>query len=360
MPIDHQYKDGVTTLLQFLPESELIELAKTVSGQRITVSNDTGLLIYMFHHCCLFLIYFFSDAINAILDFSASLSELLRRKRMKVEYLFAYLVAHGQCELTFKSTKTDLMNKVLTVWKKSTPKVSHSKSEEIEEIDVSEPSSSTHVRKVVVVDEDEDQNSNNGASGNQSSSDPTVRKLGISFLEWFYSLLKPIAGMPRTSEQSFSPKHFFADASYSLFCVDESGRYNYEEHQKGAPVIFHRIRNMISDLSLVLNPNLSLSDEAIRCFKSPYGLVFIGINGTFFSKIPGQKDVTLAGLFEQSFGIAQDPNNDNNWVVKFTQLRMKISSHFLGVFSAYFSSLDQGSAIEQPQSSSTEIVPMEM
>ena len=59
MPIDHQYKDGVTTLLQFLPESELIELAKTVSGQRITVSNDTGLLIYMFHHCCLFLIYFF-------------------------------------------------------------------------------------------------------------------------------------------------------------------------------------------------------------------------------------------------------------------------------------------------------------
>ena len=50
-----------------------------------------------------------------------------------------------------------------------------------------------------------------------------------------------------------------------------------------------------------------------------YGLVLVSIGGTV------HRYSQCIGIFEQSFGLIKDPNMDNNWKIKFTELKMKAS-----------------------------------
>ena len=64
----------------------------------------------------------------------------------------------------------------------------------------------------------------------------------------------------------------------------------------------------------LLNPNLSLN--GIRERKNPHGMVVVGVCGTAH-----QYD-NCSGIFEQVFGLLQDPNADFHWKIKWSELRI--------------------------------------
>ncbi len=64
----------------------------------------------------------------------------------------------------------------------------------------------------------------------------------------------------------------------------------------------------------LLNPNLS--SNGVRERKDPHGMVIIGVCGTAH-----QYD-NCSGIFEQVFGLVQDPHQDFNWKIKWSELRI--------------------------------------
>lgn len=66
--------------------------------------------------------------------------------------------------------------------------------------------------------------------------------------------------------------------------------------------------------SLLLNPNLSC--EGIREKKSPHGFTVIGVCGTV------HREGNCSGIFEQVFGLLQDPAANFSWRIKWSELRI--------------------------------------
>ena len=58
----------------------------------------------------------FLDAVNAILTFSQSVEELLKRKKIKRDTLFRYLASHG-IGIDPKGEKHTLVDEILKFWK---------------------------------------------------------------------------------------------------------------------------------------------------------------------------------------------------------------------------------------------------
>lgn len=75
--------------------------------------------------------------------------------------------------------------------------------------------------------------------------------------------------------------------------------------------LLHRV---LSHHGLLLNPNLSV--EGVREKKSPHGFVIIGVCGTV------HQQANCSGIFEQVFGLLQDPSAEFRWRIKWTEVRI--------------------------------------
>lgn len=112
------------------------------------------------------------------------------------------------------------------------------------------------------------------------------------------------------TSQEWGPQHFWEDAKGSVLVV--SNGQVFDECQ-GAMAVSTKLQELVCKEKILFNANLS----GARGHIDAYGLVKISVGGTV------HRFSNCLGIFEQSFGLIRDPQMQNNWKIKFTELKLK-------------------------------------
>ena len=86
---------------------------------------------------------------------------------------------------------------------------------------------------------------------------------------------------------------------------------------QGSLAVSEKFRELVRREKLVFNANINGARGQIDA----YGLVKISVGGTV------HRFSDCLGIFEQSFGLIRDPQMQNNWKIKFTELKLKAQQH---------------------------------
>lgn len=140
------------------------------------------------------------------------------------------------------------------------------------------------------------------------------QQLAQYFVPWFYKILNSFNTSPDNIAQEWGPQHFWADAKGSVLMV--SGGQVLDECQ-GSLAVSEKFRELVRKEKLLFNANVSGARGQIDA----YGLVKISVGGTV------HRFSDCLGIFEQSFGLIRDPQVQNNWKIKFTELKLKAQQH---------------------------------
>ncbi|XP_029434832.1 uncharacterized protein C3orf38 homolog [Rhinatrema bivittatum] len=252
-------KVGCRELLNLLQTEELLALSDTVTRCIIHVTNRT-------------------EAIHAIVTYSESARELLKRRKVHRDTIFAYLERQG-IQVFPSFDKHQLMQLALEHWK--------------------EP---------VAVMNQQPQPTEASTAGPGTLN---YQLLGEEFCRWFFHLLNSQNPSREQQQDEWGPQHFWEDAilkfSYS------TSEQNSEEYA-GAQMASLRLLALVREEHLFLNPNLDAS--GLKCVNSPHGLVVVAVAGTV------HRDALCLGIFEQIFGLIRCPLKKNNWKIKYVNLKI--------------------------------------
>ncbi|KFQ17732.1 Uncharacterized protein C3orf38, partial [Merops nubicus] len=224
------------------------------------------------------------EAIHAILVYSQSVEELLKRRKVCREVIFKYLAAQ-RIPVPPSSEKRLLIDRVKQYWSgQLTP----------------EPSES----------EERKPDTKSCGEGQKSPKDD-VRDLGEEFCQWFFELLNSQHPFGVKSEEIWGPQHFWENAKMK-FCYNTLEK-NTEEYV-GAEMVSLRLLSLVKDEWLLFNPNLH--GNGLKCAMSRHGLVLVAVAGTV------HRDNTCLGIFEQIFGLISCPVRENTWKIKVVNLKI--------------------------------------
>ncbi|XP_023575023.1 uncharacterized protein C3orf38 homolog isoform X2 [Octodon degus] len=255
-------------LLGLLDDGEITALCDTVTS-RLVLPADR------------------QDAIQAILLYSQSVEELLRRKKVHREVIFKYLTNQG---LVISPT----------IEKHSLIQRAKEYCEELAKRQLTETSEPVIKKEAAQFFQ-------------QVKEDEKVdfRRLGKEFCHWFFELLNsqnPLLGPP---QDEWGPQHFWHDVKLRLYySTSEQNVIDYH----GAEIVSLRLLSLVKEEFLFLSPNLD--SHGLKCASSPHGLVMIGVAGTV------HRGNTCLGIFEQIFGLICCPFVENTWKIKFINLRI--------------------------------------
>jgi len=113
----------------------------------------------------------------------------------------------------------------------------------------------------------------------------------------------------------FSPSHFWPDASAKVELLRGDGAV--DESLAVSNNAEEACQMLVGVMRRhQLQCNPNLCDEGVRGRLNPHGLVHVLACGTLHNQH------TVCGIFEQVFGLVRDPNSDNNWLIKFTEARL--------------------------------------
>ncbi|XP_075857112.1 uncharacterized protein C3orf38 homolog isoform X3 [Microcebus murinus] len=263
--------EGCRDLLGLLDNDEIMALCDTVTN-RLVHPEDR------------------QDAIHAILVYSQSVEELLRRKKVHREVIFKYLATQGV--VTPPTTeKHNLIQHAKDYWQKQS---------QLKLKETPEPVTKT-----------EDIRLFQQAKEDKKAEKVDFRRLGEEFCHWFFGLLNsqnPFQGPP---QDEWGPQHFWHDVKLRFY-------YNTSEQNvidyHGAEIVSLRLLSLVKEEFLFLSPNLD--SRGLKCASSPHGLVMVGVAGTVH-----RRDTCL-GIFEQIFGLIRCPFVENTWKIKFINLRI--------------------------------------
>ncbi|KAL5004122.1 hypothetical protein ScPMuIL_017578 [Solemya velum] len=244
------------------------------------------------------------EAISAILKYSESAFELLRRKKMARGYLFGYLADSG-IVISVDAEKHQIIQRILEFWGSETDQ------DNLELGESSSSSSSSSLNVVCTANERESVISQPHRVAEVDLQSKQLNSLAETFLKWFYPLLNsnnPNFGQPT---QEFGPHHFFDDATLHLsYKTSESNSESF----KGSDLVSQRLLALVKEEMILFNPNIS--EDGVKCLSNPHGLVCIMTCGTV------HRGNSCLGIFEQMFGLVRDPHFENNWKIKVSKLRM--------------------------------------
>ncbi|KFP77897.1 Uncharacterized protein C3orf38, partial [Apaloderma vittatum] len=224
------------------------------------------------------------EAIHAILVYSQSVEELLRRKKVCRDVIFKYLAAQG-IPVPPSSEKHLLIDRVKQYW---SGKLTTCTSESGER----KPHTGTHEER-------------------QKSPEDDIHDLGEEFCQWFFALLNSQHPLGVKSEERWGPQHFWEDAKMK-FCYNTLEK-NVEEYV-GAEMVSLRLLSLVKDEYLLFNPNLHT--DALKCAMSRHGLVLVAVAGTV------HRDNACLGIFELVFGLISCPIRENTWKIKVVNLKI--------------------------------------
>ncbi|XP_013389920.1 uncharacterized protein C3orf38 homolog [Lingula anatina] len=283
-------KKGCEDILNRLSSEELISLKDTVTNKLIAVEGKR-------------------EAIKVIISYTEDVQQLLRRKKVKRDLLFQYLYDNNVTVLP-SAEKAALIHEILILWRSMPSKVQ----QEPEDIN---DESKTDVRV---------------AAPEQRKPTSEGQKLAEHFVTWFYNMLNSHnPTCPSQAEDQFSHVHFFEDCRLKLVCDTTDSRF---EEFGGAQLVCQRLLAFVQEELLIFNPNIS--PEGLRGLSEPHGLVVVMVCGTI------HRQQTCLGIFEQSFGLVKDPHCENNWKIKYTNLKM------LGTPVTQIPKLEQSSILPLP------------
>ncbi|XP_053420448.1 uncharacterized protein C3orf38 homolog isoform X2 [Nycticebus coucang] len=262
--------EGCRYLLGLLDNNEIMALCDTVTN-RLVHPQDC------------------QDAIHAILVYSQSAEELLRRRKVHREIIFKYLATQGII-IPPTTEKHCLIQHAKDYWQTQ----SHLKLKA-----TPEPVPKTEDLQVY----------------QQAKEDKTekvdFRRLGEEFCHWFFGLLNsqnPFLGPPK---DEWGPQHFWHDVKLKFYySTSEQNVIDYY----GAEIVSLRLLSLVKEEFLFLTPNLD--SHGLKCASSPHGLVMVGVAGTV------HRGNTCLGIFEQVFGLIRCPFLPNTWKIKFINLRI--------------------------------------
>ncbi|KAI8501305.1 PREDICTED: uncharacterized protein C3orf38 homolog [Branchiostoma belcheri] len=248
-------------LLQLIPQDQLLSLKDTVTNKAIDVRSR-------------------NEAVRAIVSYSESAEQLLRRRKIKRDLLFQYLAGKNVI-ITPTAAKVDLIQRVLQFWGiEVATKVQWEEEEDI---------------RVPVKPKDE------------------IQQLAEQFCTWFFNLLNshhPLRTSPPA--EGWGPQHFWADSQLRM--EYHTPDLHQEQHQ-GAQLVSQRLLAIVKDDQLVFNPNIAA--DGVKGKKDPHGLVAVLVCGTV------HRQENCLGVFEQCFCLVADPAKQNNYKVKSTNLRIR-------------------------------------
>ncbi|KAL2081725.1 hypothetical protein ACEWY4_023578 [Coilia grayii] len=261
--------DSCRRLLSLISDDDLLALNDTVTSKMIAVGST-------------------DEAIQAIITYSKSSEELLKRKKVHRDVIFKYLASEGVV-MPVNSEKHQLVKTTLEFW-----------------------SSNKACQKSLV----ENDSVSSKVMGDGLSD---VVILGKQFCEWFFQLLNsqnPSFGQP---SQEWGPQHFWGDVRLRLrvFTAEE----NMEEFL-GAELVSLRLQALPREESLIFNPNLE--PHGLRTLSSAHGLVVVAVAGTI------HRGQGCLGVFEQVFGLIRSPLDSNRWKMKFIDLKIRSQNSIQG------------------------------
>ncbi|XP_074013398.1 uncharacterized protein C3orf38 homolog [Numenius arquata] len=263
--LNEREQAGCRQLLEFLETQELMALTDTVTNRLVHPENR-------------------QEAIHAILVYSQSVEELLKRRKVYREIIFKYLAAQG-IPVPPSSEKQLLIDRVKQYW-----------SEQLATRTLESEGRKSHAES-------------HGES--QKSSQDAIRDLGEEFCQWFFELLNSQHPLGVKSEERWGPQHFWEDAKMK-FCYNTLEK-NTEEYI-GAEMVSLRLLSLVKEEYLLFNPNLHSS--GLKCAMSRHGLVLVGVAGTV------HRDNACLGIFEQIFGLISCPVRENTWKIKVVSLKI--------------------------------------
>ena len=136
-------------------------------------------------------------------------------------------------------------------------------------------------------------------------------ELAVQFVRWFYKMLNA-CNAPQTADgEEFGVQHFYDDCSFRL--LYSTYEQSVDEF-KGAQVVCDRLRAFVCEEQLQFNANTD--SDGTMGMSYPHGLKMIVVCGTV------HVGTQVVGIFEQQFGLVRDPSMDNNWRIKFTNLKL--------------------------------------
>ncbi|KAM9565967.1 uncharacterized protein C3orf38 homolog [Guaruba guarouba] len=256
---------GCRRLLELLDTEELLALTDTVTNRLVHPESR-------------------QEAIHAIVLYSRSVEELLKRKKVYREIIFKYLATQG-IAVSPSCEKHVLIDHVKQYW--SGPLTTHA---------------SASGEKKTQAESHED---------SQKSQQDDIHNLGEEFCQWFFELLNSQHPMGVKSEETWGPQHFWDDAKmkFSYNTLEK----NMEEYV-GAEMVSLRLLSLVKEEYLLFNPNLHAS--GLKCAMSPHGLVLVAVAGTV------HRGNSCLGIFEQVFGLISCPIRENTWKIKVTSLKI--------------------------------------
>ncbi|XP_066543104.1 uncharacterized protein C3orf38 homolog [Hoplias malabaricus] len=255
--LSERERDGCRVLLSLLSPEDQLSLCDTVTNRLITVESHR-------------------EAIEAIITYSQSPEELLKRRRIHREIIFKYLAREGVA-VPPNIEKHQLVKRTLELW--------------------SSGNNTLNVNSAVV------------SEAPDGLGDLTA--LGKQFCQWYFNLLNSLNPETGQSGQDWGPQHFWGDVKLQLLTyTGEKQEVSY----LGAELVSRRLCALVWEENLVFCPNLEHS--GFKCISSPHGLVLVAVAGTIH-----QKNVCL-GIFEQVFGLIRDPLNGNCWKMKYVHLKV--------------------------------------
>ncbi|XP_005502659.2 uncharacterized protein C3orf38 homolog [Columba livia] len=255
---------GCRELLEFLETEELLALTDTVTNRLVHPESR-------------------QEAIHAILVYSQSVEELLKRRKVYREIIFKYLAAQ-EIPVPPSAEKHLLIDRVKQYWSGQCTTHAWDSGER-------KPHEESH--------------------GERQKSSQDIHALGQVFCQWFFELLNSQHPLGVKSEERWGPQHFWENARMKFhYNTLEKNREEYV----GAEMVSLRLLSLVKEECLLFNPNLH--GNGLKCAMSPHGLVLVAVAGTV------HRDNTCLGIFELIFGLISCPIRENTWKIKVVNLKI--------------------------------------
>ncbi|KXJ28857.1 uncharacterized protein C3orf38 homolog [Exaiptasia diaphana] len=278
-------KEFARELLERIELRDLITLTDTVTNRAVSTENR-------------------KEATDAILLYSVNAAQLLRRKKVKRDHLYQYLAEKGHVE-SVAADKAHLCRRVLKLWG-NTDEFDKDDDDDYGDFNDSPEVDPPKTKPVA---------SNPGNKGAITAVDGQA--LAQHFIPWFYSILNSLPGHGHNADDQWGDHHFWSDAKCNIIMLSEQ---HVQEECQGSEAVSTKLAQVVSNEKLFFNVNT----PSIKGDINSYGLVRILAGGTV------HRFDTCLGIFEQTFGLIRDPHADNNWKIKFTNLRLKSQSQLQG------------------------------
>ncbi|XP_018584818.1 uncharacterized protein C3orf38 homolog [Scleropages formosus] len=254
---------GFIEMFSYLSDSDLRALCDTVTHRMIAVESA-------------------AERLEAILTYTRSAEELLRRKKVHRDAIFKYL-SDQKVVISPTAEKGELVRRALELWR--------------------------GVSQVSVLVGDPTEGISSDCEQGDAWDQPALAK---QFCQWFFQVLNSQNPALGQEPLAWGPQHFWENVTLKLQSWTEEEQM---DEFYGARLVSLRLLALVREERLLFSPNLE--PHGLKYTSSPHGLVVVAVAGTI------HRNQVCLGIFEQVFGLIRSPLDSYSWKIKFVHLKIR-------------------------------------